>query len=114
MMSTARAFTMIPIELYEDESITLQEAATYGLVLSLSNKYGYCFASNKKLAQKLNMSVASLKRYLSNLCKNGYLKSDLVFYDGVIQYRKLTPQLTIPENLKNERPKLSAVGGFSP
>lgn len=66
-------YYIIPAKLVENENST--KALLYGLIVSLSNKSGYCWASNKFLADKLNKSKSLVSKYISELEKEKWLKT---------------------------------------
>ena len=59
-------FYMLPSGLFDLE-ITDGARLTYGVILSLSNRYGYCFATNSVLADLRHISESSLKRHIKEL-----------------------------------------------
>lgn len=66
---------LIPAELVEEGKFG--KALLYGLIWSLTNKKGYCWASNKYLAKKLNRKDESIIRtYLTELEKENWLKME--------------------------------------
>jgi DNA-binding MarR family transcriptional regulator len=60
------------------EHNTLSDGAklTYALILGLSNRYGYCFATNSALAEMRNTSESSLKRHIKELLDNKVLEAE--------------------------------------
>ena len=63
---------IIPAELAESGSST--KALLYGLIFSLCNKHGTCWASNKYLAEKLGKkSITTISNYISQLQKEDWI-----------------------------------------
>jgi len=66
-------YYIIPAKLVEDGNPT--KALLYGLITSLTNKEGYCWATNKYLAEKLGKKDASIIRtYLTELESEGWIQ----------------------------------------
>ena len=65
--TTGSPYILLPTWLFEDESITKPIKRLYGKIYSLSNKYGYCFASDKHLSKETKISERSIQRYLKKL-----------------------------------------------
>ena len=55
------------------KGITSTEKMVFGLVVGLSNEKGYCFASNEKFAEILNLSAMTIKRSLKKLEDNNLI-----------------------------------------
>lgn len=66
-------YYVIPAEIMHSKELSMEEKLLYGLISGLSNKHGYCFASNEWFQEELNISESSLKKYLHNLEKSGYI-----------------------------------------
>ncbi len=68
-------FYIIPVKLAE--SGPPSKALLFGLITSLSNREGHCWATNIYLAKRLGMKgIAQVSALLSNLELEGYLKID--------------------------------------
>jgi len=81
-------FYIIPAPLVEHG--THLRALLYGLIASYSNKDGYCWASNRCLAEKLSRKDESIIRdALSSLKKDGWLKIE----DRMGKNRRLFPKI---------------------
>jgi DNA-binding PadR family transcriptional regulator len=57
-----------------DKNLDPLDIKTYAIIRSLSNKYGYCFATNLYISQTLSVSDKTARRSLDTLKKNGYLE----------------------------------------
>ena len=65
-------FYIIPAPLIEEGNLT--KAVLYGLLVSLCNEQGYCWASNRYLAQKLGRKDTSIiSSYLTELENDGWI-----------------------------------------
>lgn len=64
---------MIPSHILEDDRIDDATALLFGRIASLTNDKGYCWASDKYLADLTRVSVQELKKRLKKLEMAGYL-----------------------------------------
>jgi len=64
-------FSLIPSGVLDNEKISDGAKITYALILGLSNRYGYCFATNTYLSSIRNVSISTIQRQLSELKKQG-------------------------------------------
>ena len=58
---------------YMNISLTIQEAALLSLIVSLSRKKGYCFASNENLSKTLGLNERTTYRILKRLEEGEYI-----------------------------------------
>jgi len=59
---------------YMNTSLSIQEAALLSLIVSLSKKKGYCFASNENLSKTLGLNERTTYRILKRLEEGNYIK----------------------------------------
>lgn len=73
-------------------------------ITALSNKYGYCTASNGYFARLYDRPKPTISRWINLLIKLGYLKSEMIYKENSkeIQERRLYP-ITTPINASNNR-----------
>lgn len=57
--------------------ISLGARMLYGQISRLSNKEGYCYASNKYLGELLHCNERSIQRFIEELKKNKFIKVKL-------------------------------------
>ena len=83
---------------YADCKVLLSE------ITALSNKYGYCTASNGYFARLYDRPKQTISRWISLLIKLGYLKSEMIYKENSkeIQERRLYP-ITTPINANGNR-----------
>lgn len=89
-------WVLIPPKVSADDRLNYAEKFLYGMVWGLSNKYGYCDASNGYLAKRMGISSRTISRYLEKLENLNYL-SRYVIRDGEskkVKKRKITPLMT--------------------
>lgn len=65
------------------------EKLIYGEITSLTNKNGYCFASNRYFANLYNVTLHTVSQWISHLEKLGYINIELI--KG--EYNNLTKML---------------------
>ena len=71
-------YLTIPYNILNLEGLTLSAKVLLAEIISLSKLEGYCFASNEYLAERLDISLATVKNALHSLKKKGYLTSKLL------------------------------------
>lgn len=60
----------------------------YSEITALSNKDGYCHASNSYFAKLYDRPVPTISKWINRLIKLGYLKSKLIYRDGTSQIKE--------------------------
>ncbi len=97
-------FAVIPATVLFNNELKPNEKLLYALITALSNKEGYCYASNKYLGEKLGVDHKTVSRWITNLRKYNYLVIDIIRNEQqeIIQ-RKIYPN-DVPYLLKNHYP----------
>jgi len=90
-------FSLIPSGVMENEKISDASKLTYALILGLSNRYGYCFATNQALADMRKTSESSMKRHIKDLIDNGLI---------IAEYNKRNDRRLTPNIMPTNREKL--------
>lgn len=100
-------FTVIPATVLFNNSLKPNEKLLYALITALSNKEGYCYASNKYLGEKLGVDPKTITSWLADLRKFNYIMVDLIRNENkeIIQ-RKIYPH-DVPYPLNNVYPSPS-------
>ena len=70
-------YIIITHSIYADKNLNDGAKLTYGLILSLSQKNGLCYANNEYLAEQLNKSVRTVQTHLDALKKKRYIEVTL-------------------------------------
>jgi DNA-binding Lrp family transcriptional regulator len=70
-------FYVITAAVLHDKSLCSDDKILFALLTGLSNKYGYCFASNLHLCEQMNLQERTLQRSLDTLEKNGYIRREI-------------------------------------
>jgi len=66
-------YIVITHSVYRDKTLNDGAKLLYGLILSLSQKEGYCWADNDYLAETLNKSKRMINYHLQSLKEKGYI-----------------------------------------
>jgi hypothetical protein len=84
-------YAIIPANVRYDKDLKDKAKLLYGEITALSDKYGYCYASNKYFAELYNVSITTISLLIKNLVENGYVESEIIYKDGTkeILYRYL-------------------------
>ena len=64
----------IPMAMWFDKKLEPAAVKLYAFIRGLSNKCGYCFATNEYLAELMNSTSRGLQKWLVALKTNGYLE----------------------------------------
>lgn len=97
-------FAVIPATVLFNNSLKPNEKLLYALITALSNKEGYCYASNKYLGEKLGVDPKTITSWLADLRKFNYIIVDIIRNENkeIIQ-RKIYPH-DVPYPLNNVYP----------
>lgn len=97
-------YAVIPATVLFNEKLKANEKLLYALVTALSNKEGYCYASNKYLGEKLGVDSVTVSRWLTNLRRNNYVFVDIMRNEKKeIICRRIFPN-DVPYRLNNQYP----------
>ena len=66
-------YSIIPATILYNKELKANEKLLYAIITSLSNKEGYCFATNKYLAEKLGVNHKSISSWISDLQKRKFI-----------------------------------------
>lgn len=86
-------FYIVPCELAEQGKPT--KAILYGLIVSLANERGECYATNRFLAEKLYLkNPENISRYLTELEKEGWIRRKFTNGKRIIEinWRSFNPE----------------------
>ena len=75
-------YAIIPANVRYDKDLKDKAKLLYGEITALSDKYGYCYASNKYFAELYNVSITTISLLIKNLVENGYVESEIIYKDG--------------------------------
>ena len=71
-------YSIITANVRYDNRLTDSEKLLFAEITSLSNKYGYCTATNSYFARLYEVVKETISRRISNLNKYGYLKIEII------------------------------------
>ena len=92
-------YVVIPMPIFDDNDLKDSAKLLYGLISSLINKDGYCFASNEYLANKRKTTPQNISRLLNQLEKKGYIILIYVRDGSVVKNRKIYVSSPLTEML---------------
>ncbi len=96
-------WVIIPPQIVADENLTNSQKMLLGRIMGLSNKKGYCYASNEWLGQQLGLKPTTISGYISELVEDGYIKRVLKKTDNEeVKERRLYPLWNTPPQNKPE------------
>lgn len=97
-------YAVIPATILFNERLKPNEKLLYALVTALSNKEGYCYASNRYLGEKLGVDPVTVSRWLTDLRRNDYIFVDIMRNEKKeIICRRIYPN-DVPYRLNNQYP----------
>ena len=84
-------FVMVPVWVLRNNNLDSADKLLYGIILSYSQKEGYCYASNSHLSEMMNCSSRTLQRYIRNLINNGLIDRKVIYKNNSyeVQSREL-------------------------
>lgn len=95
-------YGQLPTIVSHDNRVSDFQCRLYTEISSLSNKYGYCFASNEYLGKTFSKSPETISRAISGLQKLGYLT--VIIEDGYKRKMKVKMDFSdmepVDENVK--------------
>lgn len=90
-MTNHNYFVVITAKVLLDKTLSDKQKLLIGLISNLSNERGYCFASNKYLADSLCCSESTIRQHIQDLEEANYLGRVLkVNEKGELEFRSLT------------------------
>ena len=95
-------YSILTANVRYDKRLKANEKLLFSEITALSNKYGYCTATNGYFSNLYEVSKTSISTWINNLKRCGYLEIEKIYKENskeIIQ-RKMYPQTTpIKENL---------------
>ncbi len=65
--NTGSYYVTIPGPVFDHPTLSLNAKCLYGIIQSLSNKRGFCWATNKHFCERFGVDESSIKRWLNEL-----------------------------------------------
>ncbi|EJD91178.1 conserved phage C-terminal domain-containing protein [Staphylococcus epidermidis] len=99
-------YSIITANVRYDNRLTDSEKLLFAEITSLSNKFGYCTATNSYFAKLYEVVKETISRRISNLNKYGYLKIEIIKNGNEVKQRKMYPltQSSLPIDVKINTP----------
>lgn len=96
-------YSILTASVRYDKNLKANEKLLFSEITALSNKYGYCTASNRYFAELYQVTERSIQDWISNLVQYGYITTTLVSKDGQIIGRKIYLSSGIKESKTTSR-----------
>ena len=99
-------YSIITANVRYDNRLTDSEKLLFAEITSLSNKYGYCSASNGYFAKLYEVTKVTISRRIAHLKECGYLNIEIIREGNEIKQRKMYPltQMLRPINTNDNTP----------
>ncbi len=93
-------YSVIPATVLYNKELKANEKLLYAIITSLACKEGYCFASNKYLAEKLDANPKTVSSWISDLRDRGFIIVELIRNENkqIIQRRIYINDVPYPLN----------------
>lgn len=91
MANQPNYYSIMTADVRYNKNLSSSEKILFAEITALANKQGFCSASNNYFAELYGKSKVTISRWISNLTKEGFLKSVLVKEGQEVKARKLYP-----------------------
>ena len=71
-------YSVIPATVLYNKELKANEKLLYAIITSLACKEGYCFTSNKYLAEKLDVNPKTISSWISDLKNKNFIVVELI------------------------------------
>ncbi len=75
-------YAIIPAEIRYDEELPDKAKLLYGEIVALSDKHGYCWATNNYFANLYGTSKRTISRLINLLAKKNYIRIEIICKEG--------------------------------
>ena len=93
---TPNYYAIIPATVRYCKDLAPQEKLLYAEITALTNKEGYCWATNNYFANLYGLSIRSISRQISNLTEHGFIHVDMIYFENSNQIKER--RITLPES----------------
>lgn len=81
-------YSVIIAEVRYSKKINANEKLLYSEISALTNKYGYCWSSNKYFSKLYDCTPQAISKWISNLEKNGFISCERIYAPGGKEIKK--------------------------
>lgn len=107
-MENPSYYSILTAEVRYSKNISDFEKLLFSDITCLTNKKGVCTASNNYFAEAFDKSKVTISRGISNLEKEGFITTRLIYKDGTkeVEFREiyLSSKVTIPVDKNDDTP----------
>ena len=107
-MEKPNYFGILPANVRYDKNLKPMEKILYTEISSLTNKDGYCYATNSYFSRLYEVHKNTVGTWINNLEKQGYIKTVLIYKKGtkeIIERRiYINQKIDVPINEKVDTP----------
>lgn len=82
-------YSIMPATIRYDKRLKMAERVMFSEISALSNKYGYCTASNGYFAVLYEVDKATISRWINHLKSLGYLRTEMLKKGRVVASRRI-------------------------
>lgn len=75
-------FAILTADVRYSEKINANEKLLYAEITALTNRYGYCWASNDYFAKAFKCSPQAISKWIKNLKDNGFISCEYIYKDN--------------------------------
>lgn len=86
-------YSIIPATVRYDKRLKAYERLMFSEITALSNKYGYCTASNGYFAALYEVDKTTISRWINHLKNLGYLQTQLIKNGRAVASRRIYPNM---------------------
>ncbi len=79
---------IIPAKIRYDDDLISGAKLLYGEITALSNRCGYCNATNRYFADLYKTTNSTIVRWIRQLVEKEYIKSVIVYHEGTKQIKE--------------------------
>lgn len=102
-MEVPSYYAVIPAKIRYDKELKANEKLLYGEISALSNKNGYCNASNMYFADLYFVNKKTISTWVNHLKEKGYIEIELIYEDQKIVERRIYIEIK-NKQVENEVP----------
>lgn len=71
-------YSIIPATILYNKELKANEKILYAIITSLANKEGYCYASNRYIAEKLGVGTNTVSGWITDLRRRGFIQLEIL------------------------------------